>query len=157
MVERRNRGDLSPLDVPGTEGIGRWPRNVIWGVFYSLSVALVFCGYVMVLYFVRGAAPFTANDTTLGGVLAAYVGSAILVGIVLGTFRPLLRHVLGVVVVGWICAAVVFLGIRVAVEGPANWGPDDLRAAGILGLIFGPAGALIFRWYGKKLSDDLDV
>lgn len=130
--------------------------NVTWGIFWGLCGAAVYCGYALILYVLRGSAPFEANGTTFWAVVGSYISGAIIVGILLGFLRPALRSFAGSAIAGFLCAIAVFVCIRIAADGLHAWSVDDLKVITILSLAFGPVGGVAARHHSRKLQISFD-
>jgi hypothetical protein len=120
------------------------------GVIAGLALAGFYCAYSLVLFVIRGDAPFEKNEATLPIVLATYVSSGVAGGVAFGLLHPLTRSLPGRAVLGMLLATLVFFGITVATDGaPWHWGraswEQTLMLGGLLGL---PIGLLWRRFTG---------
>lgn len=131
--------------------VQRWGLNVLWGVYWSLCVAVIFILYSVLLLLVRGNAAFEANDVTFLGTVAVYLFGGVCTGLILGTLRPLGRFWLGAAILGYLCAIPVYVAVRVAVNGFENWSREDLRMLIELPLYLGPFSGLLFKYYASKM------
>jgi len=121
------------------------------GVIVGLAIAALYCAYVVVLFIVRGDAPFDKHNVSLRVVLATYVVSGVLGGIAYGVLHPLAGSLFGRAVLGVLIATLVFSGITVATHGlPSHWGRTVWQQPLILGALFGlPIGLLWRRVTGR--------
>jgi hypothetical protein len=97
--------------------LAKLSAQVRQGVLIGLTLAALYCAYAVVLFVLRGAAPFDAHDVTLRMVLATYVACGIAGGVVYGLLHPLADSLLGRTVLGVLIATLVFFGITVATHG----------------------------------------
>jgi hypothetical protein len=112
--------------------------NIRTGVIAGLVIASFYSLYVLLLYAIRGAAPFESSGVTLGGVIAAYYGGGLTAGAIVGILWPLLRWRLGATIVGIVAAFSVFLGIGLATEGYFDrWTTRTWETVIVLGTLFG--------------------
>lgn len=119
------------------------------GVVLGVVLAGFYCLFVLGLYAFRGSRPFEANDTTVGGVIGAYVASGVLGGVAYGFMHPLRRSLPGVVLIGVMCAILAFFAIGVATSGlPTRWGAREWESVFVLGLLFGPVCGFIAHKQG---------
>lgn len=112
--------------------------NVRTGTLIGFVIASLYSLYAVILYAIRGAAPFEANGVSLGGIVAAYYGAGVAGGAIVGALSPLLRWRLGATIVGIVAGFVVFLGIGLATEGHiSRWTGRTWETAIVLGTLFG--------------------
>ncbi len=117
------------------------------GVSAGLIMAGLYCSYVLVLYVLRGAAPFENYDITLGAVMAGYIASGLLGGVAYGLLNPLRHTLLGKLVLGVVIASLVFFAVTITMSGPpTHWQRLDWEGVGFLGLLFGVACGSIAYW-----------
>ena len=121
-------------------------REVASGLLGGLLFATAYCAYVLVLYALRGPAPFDRRDTTLAAVLTTYAVSGVLGGLVFGLLYPLRRSLPGQLVVSTMIATLVFLNINIARTGfPTRWTGEDWEPVFVLGGLFGIVGTVAMR------------
>ena len=130
-------------------------ENFIWGLYWSLCATVVLCALALVVYLLAGAAPFRATEVSLTAALLGYAIAGAVVGLVLGGLRPLTRSPVGSSLVGFVCAAVVALSLRVADKGLASWTDRDLLVSLVFALLFGPAGGVYLRRWGIRWREEL--
>lgn len=92
----------------------------------AMFLAAALCAYALLLYLVRGAAPFARHGTTLGEVLLAYVIGMALAGVIVGLLLPFARHRWGAPLVGAVAFMPFYASVRVAMDGFAPWTGDDV-------------------------------
>jgi hypothetical protein len=121
------------------------------GLIGGLALAGLYCAYALVLFAVRGNAPFEKNEVTLPVVLATYLFSGIAGGVAYGVLHPLGHTLLGRVVLGVVIASLVFFGITIATDGlPGHWTRQSWENVAILGGLMGiPLGLLWRRVTGQ--------
>lgn len=124
-----------------------FPQNVLWGIRRGLSAALAFSAYVLLLYLFRGAAPFEANDTSLGAVIAAYLFGGLVAGAIIGLLRPFTKRKVGAIIAGIVAAVPVYAAVVFAVNGFAPWTLMDAVFVAVASLYVGAlAGFLTWKW-----------
>jgi hypothetical protein len=111
-------------------------QNLYWGIGWGLAMACFYCVFVVVLYLAQGAAPFEAHETTLGTVILIYFAGGITAGALVGLLRPLARWWPGAMLIGFLAAVLVFLGIDVAQTGIGK--RRDWQAIFAVSLFLGP-------------------
>jgi hypothetical protein len=123
------------------------------GLLLGLVLAGFYCLFALGIYAFRGSRPFEANDATLGSVLGAYLASGVLGGLAYGFMHPLRRSLLGVMLIGIVCATLAFFAIVVATSGlPTRWSTREWENVVVLGLLFGPVCGFIAHkqgWRGR--------
>ena len=121
------------------------------GLIGGLALAALYCAYALVLFAVRGNAPFEKNEVTLPLVLATYLSSGIAGGVTYGVLHPFGRTLFGRAVLGVLIATFVFFGITVATHGlPSRWNRQSWENVAILGGLMGlPIGLLWRRVTGQ--------
>jgi hypothetical protein len=101
--------------------------------------------YAIVLYALRGQAPFEAIGTSLGQVIASYFAGGILGGAMVGVLWPLARHREGAIVIGIVTAFVVVAAARFASVGSfARWSSDIWVGTIIAAVLLGGLAANFF-------------
>jgi hypothetical protein len=109
-------------------------------------VAALYSAYVALLFVLRGETPFAAHGVTLSQVLATYVASGLVGGILYAVLHPLRNKLLGRVILGVVVASLVFFGIGVATEGlPTGWQRATWEQTVILGSLLGVPIGLLWR------------
>ena len=120
------------------------PKELRAGLLIGLVLAGFYCLFALALYAFRGSRPFEANDATLGSVLGAYLASGVLGGVAYGFMHPLRRSLLGVMVIGIVCAMLTFFAIAGATSGlPARWSTREWESVVVLGFVLGPVCGFI--------------
>ena len=126
------------------ETIDRAKQGAMAGAF----MASLFSLYVLVLYLLRGNAPFEKLGVSLVGVVIAYCACGLSAGALAGVLWPLTRTRLGATLVGFLSGFLVYAGVGVTMDGPpTSWEPFHWWGAAILGLIVG--GGLANVWYSQ--------
>ena len=120
------------------------------GVIFGLALAGFFCLYVLVVYAILGDNASEKDGVSLGAVLAVYITSGFLGGVVYGLLNPLGRTLSGKIVIGVVIGALVFAAITTAMHGmPTRWDRTQWSGIAILGLILGVVGGVVAhkqRW-----------
>ena len=116
-------------------------RNTLDGLWLGLAVALGFSAWVTFQY-VRGHTRVMDElHVGYGAVIGTYFVAGLVGGTLYGALKPLRRYTLGVMVVAFICAALAYGLIGLAVEGPARWSsevpPFALFGGTVAALFFG--------------------
>ena len=107
-------------------------------------IATAFSLYVLILYALRGPAPFEANETTLSATIAAYYAGLTASGIVLGLVLPLARWKLGAALLGFLALIPLYGVIMFSLHG-WNWDYRDTLATVIAALVVGAPVGLVYR------------
>lgn len=116
-------------------------KNILWGLQFSMSVAVVFALIVLTEYRLLGPGTTTRFGMTLGSVLLMYLCGGLLAGVVLGVGRPLGKTHVGAIILGIFVATCVYGSGCVAIYGsPAGWHGKQWFSAIFLGVVFGAFG-----------------
>lgn len=108
------------------------------GAWFGLAMAGCYIGYVVVLYFVSGSAPFEKVHSTLPIVIISYLLLGPIAGGVVGFLLPVASSYIRTIFVAFVASAIVFFGIVVAASGsPLTWHADNWVFVGSAGLMFG--------------------
>lgn len=97
------------------------------GIILGAIMATLYSLWVLIVYVFHGAAAFTALDITFGGLVLTYYVTGIAAGALIGLLSPLARSKAGAMLVGWLGAFLVTVGISLNMFGfftkwvPANW------------------------------------
>jgi hypothetical protein len=124
-------------------------NNLLWGLYWGICGAVVYSFFALAIFLIGGARPFDVNHTTLWRTIGLYFELGLMVGLLLGFSRPLLRSRVGVIVVGFFCAFIVWTTGLVSLEGLEAFNHFDLVACLGLALVTGPACGLAAR---RRLS-----
>lgn len=127
--------------------------NLGWGIRWGLAFASGYIAWVLLLYLVAGSAPFEEHgNLTVGKAIVAYIAGGVLAGSIVGSLRPLVRWLLGAIVLGVIAAVPVTLGMLIAMVGMPPWAFEYKFAAVIAPIVLGSLGGLIMReiFYEEK-------
>ena len=136
---------MKPLESQGISDAFDRARS---GALFGLGMAAIYVAYVVVLYLLRGSAPFDKLHTSLLVVILSYVILGPVAGAVVGFLQPLAATRIGSMFVAFVGASVVYFGIGIAMSGPPQrWSGWDWASVPILGLIF---GVILGSWYYKK-------
>ena len=117
--------------------------RLLLGLALALFVAAGFCAYVVLLFLLRGSAPFEALGTTLSKTLLVYLAGAIVSGVVLGVFLPLGRTRVGAMVLASLAIFPLYKGVSFAGDGFDPWTWSDTLEAAIPSLL----GGVILGWW----------
>jgi hypothetical protein len=116
------------------------------GVLVGLGLSALYCAYALVLFALRGNAPFEANDVPLAGVLATYVAGGLAGGTIYGLLHPFARFALGRALLGAVIGTIVFCGIYIVTDGlPHHWARRTWENVGLAGLMLGVPIGLLWR------------
>jgi hypothetical protein len=108
------------------------------GALFGLGMATIYVAYVLVLFLLRGSAPFDRLHTSVLVVILSYVILGPIAGAIVGFLRPLTITRIGSMFVAFLAAATVYLGIMIAMKGsPLSWKSVDWITVSILGVTFG--------------------
>jgi hypothetical protein len=109
----------------------RMPRRSVledirWGLSGALFIAAAYCAWVVVVYVLRGSAPFNRLGLSLPLALATYISVGLIAGLIVGLLRPLTRRRSGAYFVGPVAAAFGAAGVMAALSGPPSlWDFDE--------------------------------
>ncbi len=112
-----------------------------WGTYYLLALG----AWVLLLYLLRGPAPFDRLGVTLWSVLAVYLASGLSAGPIVGAMLPLVRWRLGAVITGILAALPVGAAAAMAVVEEAPWSRAHTFVTSMISLFGGSLGGLVFR------------
>lgn len=113
-------------------------RDLRWGTTGGLSIAVVYCVWVLIIYMLRGSDPFEQAGVSLPMVLITYLGVGLVSGMVVGLLRPLTRWTVGAYAVGLAAGVPFGLGLVVCIQGsPDRWDWATWMGLPILILISG--------------------
>jgi len=119
---------------------GRALRNLKWGVSGGLGIASLYCVWVVLLYLIQGADPFSRQRVSLTTVIATYLASGLVAGAVVGLLRPWTENGFGAFVVGLLAGVPITAGLMVCVAGwPSAWSNNDQRGFPVLAIMVGTA------------------
>jgi hypothetical protein len=106
--QRRGRGISMILRLQqGCFTLANLRRGILWGSAFAALYIL----FVVVLYVLRGGAPFSEQHTTFGAVILSYLVCGLGGGAIVGLLIPLTRSRAGLTLVGAITGTFVFLCI----------------------------------------------
>lgn len=80
-------------------------------------VGCLYALYVVVLYVIRGAAPFERVGITLPKIVAAYLCTGPVAGAVIGALHPLTRRLAGLIFVAILAAFTAAVGVGISMYG----------------------------------------
>jgi hypothetical protein len=113
-------------------------NNVRTTIVIGMIMATVYSAYAVVLYVLRGSAPFESDDTTIWVVLLTYYSAGALGGAVIGALLPLARWRVGRTMLTFLGVSIAILCIEIAMSGPFwHWSGDTWHELMVLTLIFG--------------------
>jgi hypothetical protein len=120
--------------------------NLRTSVLVGFIMATCYAIYAVVVYAVRGPAPFAAHGVSLQIVLLTYYAAGILGGLVVGVMLPVARNSVGALLVGVVIGLIVFFCIEVASSGPVwKWTSDAWEDVLVLGALLGAPGGWVMR------------
>src|SRR5689334_9034589 len=94
-----------------------------WGLKGAFSFAAVYCGWVIIVFLVRGTGPFDHLGVTFLGVELMYVATAAIGGVLVGALRPLTASTAGAYFVGILAGVILITGTTILLSGmPWRWG-----------------------------------
>jgi hypothetical protein len=111
----------------------------------------MYSAWVLLVFLVRGNAPFEHHRVSLLGSIGMYFVAGTLAGLVLGVLLPLTRWVLGAAVVSFIVAFVVWfvIGRSISDGEPLI---ATVKTSAVLGAAFGlPMG--VGFWYQDRIYE----
>jgi hypothetical protein len=123
--------------------------NLRSGLEWGAAFAAVYSGYAVLLWLVRGAAPFRGAETTLPKVLAAYFAAGLVGGGLFGLCLPLGRTRPGAALLGLLIGVPVMYAMVLAATPPSEWMGDGLVAGLIGGGCLGPVAG-VAMWYVNR-------
>jgi hypothetical protein len=98
----------------------------------------MYWAWVIVLYAVRGAAPFDRLDVSLRGVISGYLAGGMAGGAVVGLLWPIAKVRIGAYLTATIAAGFALAGLIIAMEGmPQHWGADTWTVLTVMALGLG--------------------
>ncbi len=119
--------------------------NLALGVVFGIGLATFYSLYVVGLYLFRGTAPFEANETTLGAVVAVYYFGGATGGAIAGLLLPLTTWRIGSTMVGMIAGLPVCFGVGFAIYGPlSQWDGSNLFGVIATAVLLGGFGGYAF-------------
>lgn len=123
-------------------------------VAVGVACALIYSAWVLVIYFMRGSAPFDRVGASLGVVVGFYLAMGMLGGAVVGVMWPLARWRAGAFGISLLVAFMVTMGALIVLEGsPAEWDPRIWIVVPIMGGAFGLAfGNSLWKAARNELS-----
>jgi hypothetical protein len=110
-----------------------------------MLIAAALCAYALLLYLVRGTAPFERHGTTLGAVMLTYAVGMALAGVIVGLLLPLARHRWGAPIVGAVAFVPFYAAVRVAMDGFAPWTGDDIFGVTLSSVLVGGLVGTAYR------------
>lgn len=126
------------------------------GAALGLAYAIFYSIYILVLYLVRGSAPFDAHGVTLLETGTVYFLGGLAAGTLAGLLHTLARTAPGAVLVGAISAGPVGLLVHYSTEG-LHVPPDWLTIVSFSLALGGPVGLVLRhqfgRWFGLALGE----
>jgi hypothetical protein len=93
----------------------------MWGVSWGSKTGAVLAAWAIVLFLIRGAAPFEARGTTLGAVVVLYLAGGTAGGVIVGLFLPLARTGFGAAIAGTAAFVAVATASAGVLFGFATW------------------------------------
>ena len=105
--------------------MSRIAHNIRWGLIVGLFFGVFFSIIATVLVALGSGRRSAGTETySLPALLALYLGSGIIAGLMFGIMRPLARWRAGAILIGLICALVVGIAVGILIDGlPSSW--DD--------------------------------
>jgi hypothetical protein len=106
-----------------------------------------------VLYLLNGAAPFEAKGVTFGGIVLTYYVTGAVAGALVGLLSPLVHSRFGAMLVGWLAAFFVFVGIGLNMFGFFTmWRMIHWAFCAGMGFLFGVFGGNVVWSSPMKLE-----
>jgi hypothetical protein len=131
-------------------------RNIGWGMRWGARLALIFCGWILVLMLFERSLTLHLRHGHAGpglGVIVLYMIGGPFAGAIVGLLRPLLRWRLGAMATGTLAAVLLFLGVRILLFGFAPWRTEDTILVIAGSLMLGPLTALLIG----ELDEEIDA
>jgi hypothetical protein len=100
----------------------------------GLSMALILSVVPLVIFVIRGSAPFDRLGTTIGSTIALYLAAGLVGGLIFGLLLPLTVFRAGASFVGMLAAVPIYIGAAILTESSISSG---LIAAAFVGAIVG--------------------
>jgi hypothetical protein len=113
----------------------------------TLLVAAGFVAYALLLFLIRGHAPFDANGTTLPAVMLAYLFGGILSGVSLGLFLPIGRTRAGAMLLGVLAVFPMYQAAGFAIVGFGSWSWDEVIISIVAAVPTGSFLGWMAHWY----------
>lgn len=124
--------------------------NLAWGCYWGMCGAVFYVLIAIVVYLVQGRLAFQARGITLPAVVKGYLFGGLGAGVVLGLLRPLGRWWWGAAVIGFFCAAPVWLGGLIANHGFTMLTHDEVLMVLTLAALSGPiCGVMVKRQWTR--------
>lgn len=130
-------------------------QDLVLGIGGGLAIALLLCVYAAILYLLRGAESFVANDVTLGAAISVYIVGGVIAGAVVGVLLPITRWRWGAALVGFLAAMPVFAIVRALLEGFRPWTSVDTIVMILWALTLGSSVGWIY-WRIFHSDDSAD-
>ena len=112
----------------------------------GLLIATAFSAWVMLLFMLRGDAPFAKHGTSIAAVLGMYYTAAVIVGALVGVLLPLARAGrTGAALTGIVAGMALYGSVQFAFNGFSSWGPGDTFVVLFAGPLFGVPAGLAYR------------
>ena len=134
-----------------------WFSRIRWGVRWGLVYALIYSIIALVVGLFSGGSVFAWRQTSLGGLLAAYALSGVVVGTVVGILLPLARWKVGAAIIGMIGTIPYMSLVRGSIPGLGPWSLVDTVTVAVLTIFFGIPAGLICReifWSDEPHTED---
>lgn len=106
--------------------------NLLFGIGFGLTFALLLSLYVAVLALVRGSLWIPEYEVSTLIVIKGYLVGGVLGGAVFGLLKPLARTTLTRTIMGMVVGIVVYGAMATAVEEHAAWTSAPAIIAGVL-------------------------
>jgi len=121
-------------------------RELRTGLRGGIAIALPCCAVAIIVYAVRGIAPFQPSFATLPALLAAFLTSGTAGGVLSGILHPWHASIFGRAGVGGAIALAACLCVGVfTAEGTSSWSASDWKAVGVFTAIGGAIGVWRLR------------
>jgi hypothetical protein len=120
-------------------------RRIHWGASWGVMLSLVYCAFAIIQFTIQGPALASAVHVTPPAILAVYVAGGIVAGSVVGIALPIARSQVGAGVVGAVAVLPIFVMMRYAQHGSAQWNRMDVFSVVGAAVLVGGGLGLAFR------------
>jgi hypothetical protein len=126
-----------------------------WGLSWALAIAVFFSAYILLVRLFRGRDAFVDAGADAKIIIAAYLASGVLVGIILGLLRRFTDTKGGRAIIGIISGWALFTCIGLASEGWFSaWSAEDWEGVLFLGAVFGLILPPMMMWINRRTPLD---
>jgi hypothetical protein len=121
--------------------------NVRWGAWWGFGAGCVYSLFQLGFRIVLGPEFFAKYNVTAQQIIPVYIAGATIAGVIVGLARPLVRWLLGAMVVGAIAGVPFMIGVSTAMDGPVtSWTGADWSTAIGSGILLGLVAGFMLWW-----------